>query len=278
MERAVLTGGQMPALQVNDLSFSYEKDKQVIDKLSVTINNGDRWSVIGKNGSGKSTLIRCLARLEKTGHGAITINNKLLHQFSSIEMARICAYVPQATLRIPPHFTVMDYVLMARYPYTGFPVRCTAADRSIVREALELTDTAVLADRSMKNLSGGELQRVYIAGAVAQRTGIMLLDEPVSFLDPMHGEMIHATLDRIHREYGTTMITVTHDINAALQRNSHVLALFSGKTVFAGTTGKFRVNAVDHLLKIFGIPFETVTGEVSGTEWFMPSKEAVAAA
>ena len=63
----------MPALQVNELSFSYEKDKQVLDKLSVTINKGQQWSVIGKNGSGKSTFIRCLARLEKTGHNAIQL-------------------------------------------------------------------------------------------------------------------------------------------------------------------------------------------------------------
>ena len=102
----------------------------------------------------------------------------------------------------------------------------------------------------------------------------MLLDEPVSFLDPMHSEMIHATLDRIHREYGTTMVTVTHDINAALQRNSHILALLSGRTVFAGTTGTFRENAAAHLLEIYGIPFETVFGGSSGISWFMPSQEA----
>jgi ABC-type cobalamin/Fe3+-siderophores transport system ATPase subunit len=267
----------MPSLQVNNLSFSFDKCKQVLDTISFTINSGEQWSVIGKNGSGKSTLIRCLARLEKTENGAIAIDNNSLHSFSSIEMARICAYVPQATLRIPPNFTVREYVLMGRYPYRGFPVRSTADDRSIVGEALELTDITALADRSMKNLSGGELQRVYIAGAVAQRTAIMLLDEPVSFLDPMHSEMIHATMDRIHREYRTTMVTVTHDINAALQRNTHILALHTGKKVFAGTTETFRLNATNHLKEIYGIPFETVTGGSSGTRWFMPAQKIGAA-
>ncbi|MBN1759168.1 MAG: ABC transporter ATP-binding protein [Chitinispirillaceae bacterium] len=263
----------MSALQVTNLSFCYEKGTKVIDNLSVTIKKGERWSVIGKNGSGKSTLIRCIARLEKIDHNAITVNNKSLHQFSSIEIARICAYVPQATLRIPPNYSVFEYVMMGRYPYCGFPVRYTRNDRLITSEALELTDTAELANRSMKNLSGGELQRAYIAGAVAQQTGIMLLDEPVSFLDPMHREMIHKTLSRIHDEFGTTMITVTHDINAALQRNTHVLALNSGKSVFVGTTSEFRKTAVDLLQKIYGIVFETVNGTSSGKPYYMPAQE-----
>lgn len=263
----------MPALQITNLSFSYEIGTQVIDNISVTINSGERWSVIGKNGSGKSTLIRCVARLEKIDHNAILLNNKPLHQFSSIEMAKKCAYVPQATLRIPPNFSVMEYVLMGRYPYCGFPVRYSAEDRKIAREAMELTDTAAFAKRSMKTLSGGELQRVFIAGAVAQRTGIMLLDEPVSFLDPMHREMIHSTLERIHDQFGTTLITVTHDINAALQRNTHVLALNCGKAVYAGTAAAFTGNAVDLLLKVYGIEFETVVGSSTGKSFYMPLRE-----
>ena len=265
----------MPALQINNLTFRYDSGTQVIDNVSVTIQDGERWSVIGKNGSGKSTLIRCIACLEKTGHNAILLDNKPLHLFSSVEMARRCAYVPQATLRIPPNFTVYEYVLMGRYPYCGFPVRYSSKDRKIAREAMELTDSAELENRSMKTLSGGELQRVFIAGAVAQRTGIMLLDEPVSFLDPMHRELINSTLERIHTEFGTTMITVTHDINAALRRNSHVLALNEGKPVYAGTAIKFNENAVTLLRNIYGIAFETLTG-VSGQRYYMPAEQEYA--
>lgn len=265
----------MPALQVNQLSFGYEKDTQVIDNLSFAVNNGERWAVIGKNGSGKTTLVRCIARLEKCDCSTIRINNKALHLFSSIEMARACAYVPQASIRVPPHFSVLEYVLMGRYPYRGFSVQYTREDRNITREALSLTDTVGLANRSMKNLSGGELQRVYIAGAVAQRTDIMLLDEPVSFLDPMHCELIHATLGRIHDQYGTTMITVTHDINAALEHNSHLLALNCGKVLFAGTTADFRFNASELLHRIYSITFETVAGASNGTHYYMPSRKAV---
>jgi iron complex transport system ATP-binding protein len=267
----------MPSLKITNLNFSYEPDKQVIDNLSVTIDNNEMWSIIGKNGSGKSTLIRCIARLEQVRRGTVFLDKRDIVEYPPIEMARKCAYVPQATLRIPPNFSVMEYVLMGRYPYCGFPVRYGREDRKITGEALELTDTAQFSHRSMKTLSGGELQRVFIAGAVAQRTGIMLLDEPVSFLDPMHQEMIHATLDRIHREYGTTLITVTHDINTALQRNTHVLALVAGKSIYTGTTEMFLKNAAAWLNDIYGISFETVNGAASGRAFFMPQKEILKA-
>ena len=112
-------GECMSSLQIKELSFSYEPGKKVIDNLSVAINKGEMWSIIGKNGSGKSTLIRCIARLEPVKRGTITIDHQEILDFSSIEMARRCSYVPQATLRIPPHFTVLEYVLMGRYPYCG---------------------------------------------------------------------------------------------------------------------------------------------------------------
>ena len=257
----------MSSLQITGLSFSYAPGKQVIDNLSVTIKKNEKWAVIGKNGSGKSTLIRCLARLETVRRGVIALEGRDLLDYSSRELARICAYVPQATLRIPPNFTVLEYVLMGRYPYCGFPVRYQPDDRKIAAEALELTDTTPFADRSMKTLSGGELQRVFIAGAVAQRTGMMLLDEPVSFLDPMHQEMIHATLDRVHREYGTTLVTVTHDINAALQRSTHVLALVAGMAAFTGTTERFRDDAPGQLKAVYGIGFEMICGGADDVSW-----------
>jgi iron complex transport system ATP-binding protein len=198
------------------------------------------------------------------------MENRDLLDYPAKELARICAYVPQATLRIPPHFTALEYVLMGRYPYCGFPVRYSAEDRKIAMEAMDLTDTALFAGRSMKTLSGGELQRVFIAGAVAQRTGMMLLDEPVSFLDPMHQEMIHSTLDRVHQEFGTTLVIVTHDINAALQRSSHVLALVDGKTAFSGTTERLRADATALLKTIYGISFEKIGGGVDGRLFFVP--------
>lgn len=260
----------MPSFSIKNLSFSYDKSIQVIDNISVTVKKGETWAIIGKNGSGKSTFIRCLARLEPVKFGSILLDERELSEYSSIELSRKCAYVPQATLRIPPNFTVEEYVMMGRFPYCGFPLRYSENDRKIAVEAMQLTDTYKFKKRSMKALSGGELQRVFIAGAVAQRTGVMLLDEPVSFLDPMHQEMIHSSLKRIHSEYGTTLLTVTHDINAALRRNTHMLALSDGASVYQGTTDIFLNDPLSKLEEIYGISFETTSGTTSSSLFFLP--------
>jgi iron complex transport system ATP-binding protein len=128
----------------------------------------------------------------------------------------------------------------------------------------------------MRRLSGGELQRVFIAGAVAQRTGIMLLDEPVSFLDPMHQEMIQTTLERIHSECATTLLSVTHDISSALRRNTHVLALGEEKMIYAGSTDLFLSSSSSLLQEVFGIPFERATGKESSRIFFIPRQKVVA--
>jgi len=263
----------MSLLTISNLSFSYDSSAQVLDNVSITVKKGETWAIIGKNGSGKSTFIRCLARLEPIENDCILLDDRELSEYSPIELSRKCAYVPQATQRQPPNFTVEEYVLMGRYPYCGFPVRYSDHDKEIVDDALKLTDTLNFCKRSMRTLSGGELQRVFIAGAVAQRTGIMLLDEPVSFLDPMHQEMIQSSLSRIHDEYGTTLLTVTHDINSALRRNSHILALSNGKTVFRGSTGSFLEHSTEKLQEIYGITFETALGSLSGDQLFMPSRK-----
>lgn len=260
----------MSSLAVTNLSFSYCNAKPVISDLSVEFKSGETWAVIGKNGTGKSTLIRCLAGLEKVQRATVCVDSADILDMKPVALAKICSYVPQASLHIPPAFTVAEYVLMGRYPYCGFPVKYTRTDKLIVEDALAMTDTAMFADRSMKTLSGGELQRVFIAGAVAQQTSIMFLDEPVSFLDPMHQEMIHATLERIHAQFGTTLITVTHDINSALQQNSHILALGMGCKLFSGTTGEFLLDAESLLYGIYGIRFEKATGEISSCSFLVP--------
>jgi iron complex transport system ATP-binding protein len=263
-------GFLMSSLIIKNLSFCYDNSTQVIDNVSFTVNKSATWAIIGKNGSGKSTLIKCLARLEPVKFGSILLDDRELFDYSTVELSRKCAYVPQATLRIPPNFTIEEYVIMGRYPYCGFPLRYSENDRKIAVEAMQLTDTYKFRKRSMKALSGGELQRVFIAGAVAQRTGVMLLDEPVSFLDPMHQEMIHSCLERIHSEYDTTLLTVTHDINAALRRNTHILALSDGVSVYQGTTDTFLSDPLSKLEEIYGISFETASATSSSSLFFLP--------
>jgi len=112
----------------------------------------------------------------------------------------------------------------------------------------------------MNTLSGGEFQAALIAGAVAQETPFLLLDEPTAHLDPHHQKNIALMLKRIHTERGVSVITVTHDINFALSVHDNVLALVDGKTVFCGTKEEFRADAVKNLSRIFSVEFRAAGG------------------
>jgi iron complex transport system ATP-binding protein len=246
----------MKLVEAKSLNYSFNKNKSVLNDINLSINKGETWAIVGKNGSGKSSLIKCMCGFYKVPKDSfVSIKEKKINEYSPRELAKILSYVPQAGNRLSPPFSVFQYVLMGRFPYISFLSKPTENDFKIVNEALELTDTSHLSDRRMATLSGGELQRVFIAGAVAQRTEIVFLDEPISFLDPLHQEMVYKSLSRIHDEFGTTLLTVTHDINSAIQKNSHIAALVDGRIVFAGETKTFFGNCPSILEKIYNFTF-----------------------
>jgi iron complex transport system ATP-binding protein len=225
-----------------------------LDEITLSIDAGDRWAIIGKNGAGKSTLIRCIAGLEKLMSGEICIKERYVSTYTSKELALLIAYVPQ-TLGLQLPFTVYEYVMMGRFPYQGFMASASKKDKLCVTEALELTDTASLQHRLMNTLSGGEKQRVLLAGAVSQRTEILLLDEPAAFLDPLHQELLWQSLERIHKEYRSTILTVTHDVNTAVYYNDKVIALLDGRVHYAGNADVLIDNYDTLLPEIYGISF-----------------------
>ncbi|MBD3241451.1 MAG: ATP-binding cassette domain-containing protein, partial [Chitinivibrionales bacterium] len=209
------------AIAVRNVSVAIESSPILTD-ISVEIATGERWAIIGRNGAGKSTLVRCMARLQPVTAGCVLADGRDIRSYRPRDLARVVAYVPQAQGRTIP-YRVLDYVLMGRFAHQGFMASATADDHRTVRQSLEMTDTAHLAERTMDTLSGGELQRVLLAGAVSQRARILLLDEPTTYLDPLHRHSIQKALDRVHDETGAAMVTITHDVNAALTGSSRVL-------------------------------------------------------
>lgn len=252
-------------IQVSRLSFGYG-GTPVLRDVSVTVGQAERWAVIGRNGAGKSTLVRCIAGLETVERGTVKLDGREVGEYGARERARSMAYVPQARgERLP--FEVGEYVLMGRFSYRGLLAAPSREDRAIAEQAMELTDTAHLARRPMATLSGGELQRVLLAGAVSQRTAIMLLDEPTTFLDPLHQAMMQAALDRIHDQFKTTIVTVTHDINAAIERYDNILAILGGRVRYAGPVAAVAEEITALLEEVYGIGFDkaTVGAEVRRT-------------
>jgi len=262
----------MAGLEAKNLSFSYN-DRNVVSGISFAAGTGETWAVIGRNGAGKSTLLKCLCGLLRRHQGSILISGVHIAKLTPREIALQIAYVPQGTNRRPPPFTVREYVQMARYPYSGMGEVSTRKDRDAVGEALALTDTERLAGRMMTTLSGGEFQAALIAGAAAQETPFLLLDEPTTHLDPCHQENIRRVIERLHRQRGTTVITVTHDINFALSTHNNVLALVDGGVFFSGTKHLFCADAADNLFKIFAVDFCAVERAGLETLFFVNDNE-----
>ena len=261
----------MAGISVSSVSFHYTEQVPVLRNISLEVMPGQQWALLGQNGSGKSTLLKAVGGLLKISGGSISVEGKLVEEYRPRELARQIAYVPQASGRALPPFSVAEFVLLGRFPYQGFFALPGKQDRKIVDEVLHLTDTGALAGRSMQTLSGGELQRVFLAAAVAQHAGILLLDEPMSFLDPYHQETMYRSLERIHAEFSTTIITVTHDVNFAINRCSHVCALRQGELFFAGRCDAFLEKAIDLLRDIYSIEFSEIIRNQDQFRFYLPS-------
>lgn len=260
----------MPAISVKALSFHYTENIPVLNNVSFEVEGKETWAIIGKNGCGKSTLLKCIGNLLHTRSGSIVLEGKKITDYHSKELAKLIAYVPQASNRPLPPYSVGEFVMLGRFPYQGFFGVPGTQDRRIAEAVLQLTDTDTLADRLLYTLSGGELQRVFLAAAVAQKTGILLLDEPMSFLDPLHQAMMQRSLDRIHEEFAVTIMTVTHDINCALNRFSHICALINGTPFYIGTTDRFKENAHNLLREIYSITFSEIKSYEGNMKYYLP--------
>lgn len=261
----------MSAIKVDSLSFSYDRNAHVLADISLEIGVGERWAIIGKNGCGKSTLLKCMGSLLTPSRGGVAVTGKPVSSYRPLDLAKLIAYVPQAIGRSLPPYPVLDFVMLGRFPYQNFFALPTAEDRKTVREVLKLTDTDSLASRSMNTLSGGELQRVFLAAAVAQKSSILLLDEPMSFLDPLHQTLVQGSLDRIHDEFSTTIITVTHDVNLALNRYTHICAISEkGTLFFKGTAQEFKGKALQLLQEIYCLKFLKINSYNDSAAYFVP--------
>jgi iron complex transport system ATP-binding protein len=255
-------------LSLRDVSFSAD-GAVILDGITFSLQRGGYLSIIGPNGAGKSTLLKCLMRLHENGRttGAISLNGRALASFSQKELARNMAYVPQAGGRIPP-FTVREFLYLSRYPYAAR--KEAAQDAGAVDEALRLTGLSDLASRRLDTLSGGERQRACLAAALAQEAGLLLLDEPASFLDPRHAAELHRLLKMLNREQGLTLITVTHDLNHPPDAGGEILVLRRGRQTFYGSADALEHEGV--LEEAFAHTFTYVRHPATGRPVVLPDQ------
>jgi iron complex transport system ATP-binding protein len=201
---------------VRDLSFSLH-NRPMVSELSLSIASGECVSVVGPNGAGKTTLLRILCGLYRSYYGSARIAGREVKSEPVESLARLVSLVPQR-MEFLPGFTVSEYLELTG-PRKGPPVEHLTAD---------------LGGRLLPELSGGELQRVIIAGAVAQGVKLLLLDEPSSNLDPSGRAQVEQILKACRDSFGVSYILVTHDISLALRCCSRMLVMANGKHHWCG--------------------------------------------
>jgi iron complex transport system ATP-binding protein len=209
----------------------------VLEDVSLSVQRGTIVGLLGPNGSGKTTLLKLLAGTLTAARGDVVLDGAPISTLSRRELARKIAVVPQET-HSTFDFSAIEIVLMGRYPHLGAFELEGPDDLAIAREALAATGTAALEHRPFATLSGGEKQRVVIAGALAQASHVLLLDEPTASLDLGFQLDIGALLVRLNRKRGVTMVISTHDLNLAATLCSELVLLKAGRVLAHGPTDR----------------------------------------
>jgi iron complex transport system ATP-binding protein len=255
-----------PELAARGLSLAYE-GRTVVDALDLDIPAGRLTAIVGPNACGKSTLLRGLSRLLPPANGAVLLDGADIHSLPTKRVAQRLGLLPQ-TPTAPDGITVADLVSRGRYPHQGWFRRWTADDDEAVAEAMTATGIGDLAERPVDELSGGQRQRVWIAMALAQRTDILLLDEPTTFLDISHQLDVLDLLLDLNAGRGTTVVMVLHDLNLAARYAGHLVAMRSGSVVAAGEPSS--VVTAELVREVFGVESVVAADPVTGTPLVVP--------
>lgn len=243
-----------PLIQIEDLSLSLS-GVEILKAVSLDIAEGEYVSIIGPNGAGKTTLLRCLLGMHREYLGEILLKGCAARSYTHRELAQTVSYVPQ-THDIGFPLTVYDFVMQGRYPHLKPLNPPSPEDLETVENALEITATSIFRNRTLRTLSGGERQKVYIAAALAQGSPLILLDEPAAFLDYHHQADIMRLLKQINRDHHTTILTVNHDINSAARWSDRLVALKDGTIAFEGPPADLL--HPEKLQLLFDIPFRLI--------------------
>ncbi|WP_408897216.1 ABC transporter ATP-binding protein [Nocardioides sp. R1-1] len=264
---AARTGGDH-RLRAEALTLGYDR-RVITEDLSLAVPDGSFTVIVGANGCGKSTLLRGLARLLRPRAGSVHLDGQAIHRYSSKEVARRLGLLPQAQVA-PDGITVADLVARGRYPHQSLLRQWTRDDEEAVREALAATDIEELAERLVDELSGGQRQRVWLAMALAQRTEILLLDEPTTYLDIAHQVEVLDLCEHLRAERGYTLVAVLHDLNLACRYATHLVAMKDGAVVAEGAPADVITEAlVEH---VYGLACRVVPDPECGTPLVIPRK------
>lgn len=243
-------------VQLNHLSYSYGSHT-ILNDISLTVPDGSFCAVMGANGCGKTTLLRCIANLIHPAHGEVVIDGKPARDYTTRQLAQRIACVQQHP-QTDIEFSAFETVLMGRNPYQRHLQNESQHDWDIVEQCMKQTNTWHLRLSLPSQMSGGELQRVMIARALAQQTPYLLLDEPTSNLDIAHQFEIMELLQDINQREGKTILIVVHDLNLALHYCPDALLLHDRSLLFQGSTAE--ALSSERIATAFGVKARNIDG------------------
>ncbi len=236
-------------LKINDISVSIAKNR-IVNNVSFKVEKGNVLMVIGPNGSGKTTLVRAIMNTLEYD-GKIILGEKDIKLYKPIELARNIGVLTQNN-SIAFDFNCYELVSVGRYAHKPkYATGLSQKDKTAIETAFELTDTAHLKNRLVTTLSGGELQRVCLARALAQQPKILILDEPTNHLDIEHQISIFNIISQWAKQDERAVLSIIHDLNLAFTYGTHALLLSKGKQVAYGTPKE--VLTSDNLKSVYNV-------------------------
>ena len=249
-------------LEIKGVYYSYGS-RPALDDVTFEVEEGEIVSIVGPNGSGKTTLLRCIEKILKPKKGTIRVNGKEVSKMKLSELAKILGYVPQSATNVLP-CTVFDAVLLGRRPHLSWSVG--EKDRKVVFDILKLLGLEEMVLRSFDEISGGEMQKVLIARALAQQPEILLLDEPTSNLDLRHQLEVLGIIDKIVKREKISAVMAMHDLNLASRFSNKMIVLKQGRVYDAGEPKS--VITPENIRSVYGV--EAIVEDNNGRPNIVP--------
>jgi iron complex transport system ATP-binding protein len=249
-------------LEAKQLSIGYfnkKKSSIISEGINFSIAEGELIGLVGANGIGKSTLLRTLAGMQPSIKGEVLINNIVNTTYTPLKLANQLSIV-LTEVPASKNLSVLELVSLGRQPHTNWMGKLTEQDKEAINFALEATTTQSLAQRKCFELSDGQLQRVYIARALAQDTPLIILDEPTTHLDLYHRAYVLKLLKKLADETKKTILFSTHEIDLAIQLTDKMIVMTNNETHFDTPCNLIESGRFDALFPKETIDFDAKTG------------------
>ncbi len=246
-------------------------NEPIIKNLNVTIPKYKITSIIGANGCGKSTLLKGMSRILVPESGRILVDGMNINKSSPKAIAKKIAVLPQ-TPKAPSGLKVQELVAFGRFPHKSGFGALNKEDFEIINESMEDAGIIDFRERRLEELSGGQRQRAWIAMALCQKTEILLLDEPTTYLDLSHQFDVLSLLLKLNQEKRRTIVMVLHEINHASRFSDNIIAMKKGCVISEGSPRQ--VITTKNLKNIFNIYAEIIDDKINNRPMYLSYERA----